>query len=135
MNKTSGLILGLMFALAVVSGCGDKDDDTIDPKNLFSKWTSIEDLTFIDLTNTDFGTAIVGWDFISGEQCISQMTISGDQGSGLIVVSDSVYVAGSGAGIDPNCAALDSTLEYVKSFDTLVLCDVEATLPDCEDYI
>lgn len=101
--------------------------------SLLSVWGSNDRVTILDLSAATLGTQGDLQFIHQGNNCCKcKVTITGDQASGTMAVSNCSLLAGTGTA--PNCSAHQTNYTYNRvSFDTIELCP-SGTRNNCPLY-
>lgn len=126
-----------VFAMLLLTsmGCGsDGGGSSSNGKDLFNVWTRDDQALSFDIRGASFNiTFDMSFALSTGETCICDTVISGNQSSGSVSVTSCSY-DGGGSG-DPDCAGLwengGSAYTYSKSGNVLTLCNDPS---DCGAY-
>lgn len=122
-NKIILVCLGL-----ILCGCGKSSNSS---KAVFSNWRNTATSAPLNLSGGQFDTPLLtDWIFTSGAICQADITVSGNNSSGVATITNSTY-QGGGSG-DPGCAALDGGGTYTDSGSTLSFC--KGGQPPCDTY-
>ena len=119
----------LAALLAVLTSCGSSGGGSgsaastgCGSKSLFSLWTNVSSgiAIVLDLSAGSFGNNTFIFQYPGGEQCQSDIMLTGDECSGTADIMNSTYIGGGGG--DPGCAGLDGIENYTKSASGLEFC-------------
>lgn len=121
MKKLLMILITLVLAACADSG-GSSGAGAAATKSLFGIWTRTDLAISMNLTGGSIGSFTLQWTLSSGHKCNSIITISGSENSGGYSVSSSVYVGGTGNGVDPGCSSLNEVGTFSKSGNVLTIC-------------
>lgn len=112
-------LIFLTSVMILLSACGSSGGGGSSQKGVFSEWSTGSKT--VVLTGGQFGVPFIIQDALAGGAiCEFQMTISGDNSSGVYITTDGIY-EGGGSG-DPGCASFDNGGTYTDNGTTLTVC-------------